>query len=92
MNPVKEATIQEINLDRDKKYIIAFNFDDDVPKEVVERIMVETRGRLADLCHVYRDNLLVIPFNTTLKDISIEEAKPIKDLLDKMFEEKNDLQ
>lgn len=87
MNPVKEVTIQEINLDPNKKYILSFNFDECLPRSEIDRIMAVTIGRLCYTCDVPMDNVLPLPFNTTLKDILIEEAKSIKEALDKFFED-----
>lgn len=89
MNPLKEVTIQEINLDPNKKYILSFNFDECLPRDDIDRIMAITRGRICYMCDVPTDNVLPLPFNTTLKDLSIEEAMPIKIALDKLLEEKN---
>ena len=89
MNPVKEVTIQEINLDPSKKYLISIQIEDDVPRDVVANIRWQIIRNLYDTCKIPNQNLVVLLFKTSIKDISIEEAKPIKTALEKLLEEKN---
>ena len=89
MNPIKEVTIQEINLDPNKKYMISIQIEEDVTRDALAKIEGRIISDLYNTCKIPPHNLIVLPFNTSIKDMSIEEAKPIKIALDKLFEEKN---
>lgn len=84
---VEEVTIQELNLDPEKKYLISVNFGDEVSKDVVNMVCGRVIDCICSTCNISWKNVCIFPFTATVKDISIEDAKPIKDLIDKLFKE-----
>ena len=72
--------------------MVSLHIDEGAPKDIVSNVRVYIHNLLCDICDIPNRNIVVLPFNTTIKDISIEEAKPIKELLDKLMESKDDLQ
>lgn len=84
---VKEAKIQELNLDPSKKYLISFKFDKvySMPKDVIYKVMGSVKHVICDTCGLSELNVITLPFDITVTDITVNDIKSIKESIDEFF-------